>query len=297
MNHASKIAVARRVALTSMALSGSLAALKIAVGFIGGSKSVLADGFEAAGDVVASGVVLFGITLGSRPADENHPYGHGRLETISGFIVGHLLAASGLLIAVTSMRGISEVHTPPAAYSAFPLLLSVGVKGGLTIWKFRKAAFTRSEGLRADAWNDSVDIVSGLVALVALGLTLFDPSRFLAADHYGGLLVGLIVVYLGIRVVWETTLQLMDTMPDDATLAEIRRAAQRVSAVREVEKCFARKTGLQYHVDLHVQVDPDLTVRRSHEIAGEVRTRIKADLDWVADVLVHVEPISEDKLK
>jgi cation diffusion facilitator family transporter len=128
------------------------------------------------------------------------------------------------------------------------------------------------------------------VALCSLGLTLYDPSRFLAADHVGGILVGIIVIYLGVKVVRDSTLQLMDTMPDPALIEEIRGVASEVPGALLVEKCYARKTGLQYHVDLHLEVDPDLTVRESHEIARDVRRRIRDRLEWVADVLVHVEP-------
>lgn len=284
---------ARWVALLSMAVSGLLAALKITIGWIAGSTSVLADGIEAASDVVASGVVLFGLTIASRPPDHNHPYGHGRLETLSGFVVGLLLAATGAGISLSSMQKVNEVHPPPEAYAAWALIFSIFTKSALAVWKYRYARKARSSGLLADAYNDSVDILSGLVALVALSLTLYDPQRFLSADHLGGLAVGFIVIFLGLRVVRETTMQLMDTMPDEATIAEIRGIALTVSGALGVEKCFARKTGFQYHVDLHLEVDPMLTVSQSHEIATEVRARLKAQLDWVADVLVHVEPYGE----
>lgn len=281
---------AQQVALISVAVSGVLAALKITVGSITGSASVLADGFESAGDVVASAIVFVGLYMASRPPDDNHPYGHGRLETLSGFIVGLILASGGFFICFTSLRGVYDVHAPPPAYAALPLVFSVMCKSTLTVWKYRQAKKTRSAGLKADAFNDAVDIVSGCVALTALGLTLYDPSRFLAADHFGGLGVGIIVAFLGLHVLRDTTMQLMDTMPEDSAMAEIRTAAQAVPGVHAVEKCFARKTGLQYHVDLHLEVNADLTVRQSHEIAGEVRRRVKQELPWVADVLVHVEP-------
>ena len=142
----------------------------------------------------------------------------------------------------------------------------------------------------ADAWNDAVDILSGLAALTAVSVTLYDPQRFLAADHYGGFAVGLVVVFTGLRVARDTGLQLMDTMPDEHKMRTIREVAQEVVGVEGVEKCFARKTGLQYHVDLHLEVDPEITVRSSHDIAEQVRNRIREKLDWVADVLVHVEP-------
>jgi cation diffusion facilitator family transporter len=144
--------------------------------------------------------------------------------------------------------------------------------------------------LTADAWNDAVDILSGVVALTALGLTLYNSQEFGAADLYGGFAVGLIVIFTGIRVTRDTALLLMDTMPDERLINTIRAVAHQVPGVEGVEKCFARKTGLQYHVDLHLEVDPNITVRESHDIAEQVRQRIKRDLPWVADVLVHVEP-------
>jgi cation diffusion facilitator family transporter len=135
-----------------------------------------------------------------------------------------------------------------------------------------------------------VDILSGVTALLALSITLLDPARFASADRMGGFAVGLIVIFLGLQVSRDTTLQLMDTMPDPPLMKEIREAALSIPGAMGVEKCFARKTGLNYHVDLHLEVDPQLTVAASHALATEVKNRIKQRLDWVADVLVHVEP-------
>jgi cation diffusion facilitator family transporter len=121
-------------------------------------------------------------------------------------------------------------------------------------------------------------------------LSIFGPREWAAADHYGGCIIGLIVVFLGLRVSRETVRYLVDTMPDETQVAQIRAAALRVAGARGIEKCFARKTGLRYHVDLHLEVDPELTVRASHEIAHLVRDAVKSELAWVEDVLVHVEP-------
>jgi cation diffusion facilitator family transporter len=163
-------------------------------------------------------------------------------------------------------------------------------KAILSTVKFRHGRRIGSSALIADAWNDFVDILSAVTAMTALGLTLYDPGRFLAADHYGGFAVGLIVIFTGVRVAKDTSDRLTDTLPDPDLLDEIRAAANTVSGVDAVEKCYARSGGLQYHVDLHIEVDPELTVRESHDIATEVRFAIRRKLDWVADVLVHVEP-------
>lgn len=137
-----------------------------------------------------------------------------------------------------------------------------------------------------------MDAISAAAALAALGLTLYDPARFLAADHYGGFVVGVVVAVTGLRIMRDTSLDLTDAAASDEALAEIRRVALSVPGVAGVEKCLARRSGLQYHVDLHLEVDPELSVREAHEIAGLARSRLREQLDWVADVLVHVEPAS-----
>lgn len=280
----------RRVALASLLLSAVLATMKIWVGLVAGSTAVVSDGFESAGDVFASGFVLVGLTLAEKPPDEEHPYGHGRFELLSGLLVGILLAATGALIAYHALEHVWTEQKPPRAFAVWPMAVSIVVKS--VTWWFKRIYGQRigSDSLVADSWNDAMDILSAMVALVALILTLAEPARFAAADAIGGFFVGLIVIGLGLHVVRDTTLHLVDTMPPPDLLKQIRTVALGVSGAQDVEKCFARKTGLKYHVDLHLEVDPEMTVRDSHEVASAVRARIRQKLDWVADVLVHVEP-------
>jgi cation diffusion facilitator family transporter len=271
-----------------MIVSGSLAALKITVGLMANSTAVVSDGVESAADVFASAIVLFGLSLAAKPPDAEHPYGHGRLETLSGLAVGIMLGFTGAGICFQAARHVNDPQVP-AAFALWPLIVSMIAKSGLAFTKFRVGRRIKSEALEADAWNDSMDILSAFTALVAVGIAVWNPAAAVA-DHYGAFIVGVIVVSLGIRVVYQTTAQLMDRMPDGQMVDDIRRVAVKVPGARDVEKCFARKTGLRYHVDLHLEVDPEMTVRESHQIAHDVRARIVEELDWVADVLVHVEP-------
>lgn len=276
--------------MVSIFVSAGLAALKITIGLKAHSTAVVSDGFESAADVLASGFVLLGLTLAAKPADEDHPYGHGRFETLTGLLVGLLLSATGVLICVRATGRLFEVQHQPAAYAVWPMFASIGIKS--VSWWFKRlyGQRIRSDSLLADSQNDAVDILSAVTALIALAITLSDPVRFVAADHMGGFAVGLIVIFLGIHVIRDTTNHLVDTMPPSPLLLEIRNMAMSVPGALGVEKCYARKTGLKYHVDLHLEVDPSMTVRESHEIATNVRIKIKEELDWVADVLVHVEP-------
>lgn len=280
----------QRIAAVGMAVSGALALLKILTGLAGHSTAVVADGMESAGDLFSSGFVLLGLTLAAKPPDENHPYGHGRGEILAGLMLGLILTAGGALISFGSFERLGRPHQPLQTFVVWPLVISLAAKTGMAGFKYRQGRKIGSVALQADAWHDATDSFSAVTALTAVALALFDPARFVDADRYGGFIVGLIVIFTGVRVAHETSMHLMDTMPSDALMNEIRAVASSVAGVRGVEKCYARKTGLRYHVDLHLEVDPEMTVRRSHEIAHQVRLRIVDRLDWVADVLVHVEP-------
>ena len=280
----------QRVAVLGMVVSGTLAVAKIGTGLAGHSTAVVADGFESVGDVFSSGFVLLGLTFAAKPPDAEHPYGHGRIETLTGLLIGLVLTAAGAVISVGSLERLGHPRAPLGLFVIWPLVASAIAKSCLATAKFRYGRKLRSDALTADAWNDTMDILSAVAALVAVGLTLSDPVKFQNADRYGGIAVGLIVIFTGVRVARDTALQLIDTMPAAHHMDEIRAAAATVAGVRGVEKCFARKTGLRYHVDLHLEVDPEMTVRQSHEIAHDVQLHIVETLDWVADVLVHVEP-------
>jgi cation diffusion facilitator family transporter len=280
----------QRIALIGMAISAGLAALKISVGLLGSSNSLLADGFESAGDVLSSGMVFIGLVLAAKPADSNHPYGHGRAEILSGLGLGMILFLAGAAISVHGLLGAGDVTGPPRTFTILPLVLSTLIKLTMMRVKFNAGRRMGSASLVADAYNDGIDMLSGLAAMAALGLTLWNPGRFPLADHYGGFVVGLIMMFTGVRVARDTGLQLMDTMPDQSLMNKVRSVALTVDGVAGVEKCYARKTGLQYHVDLHLEVDPRVSVLVGHEIASRTREKIKEELAWVADVLVHVEP-------
>ena len=280
----------RRVAVAGIVASALLATLNIVVGIITRSTSVVATGVEFAGDVLASTVVLLGMIVAVKPADENHPYGHGRIETLAAFIVGIILAAGGLGICWNSLQAVGEAHPPPSPAAIAVLIVAIAVRGVMSAVKFRVGRRLQSASLVADAWNDTVDILSATAALTAVALAMYDSRRFLAADHYGGFAIGIIVILTGVRVLRDASLELMDTMPSGEMIERVRAAALDVPGVLGVEKSYARKTGFRYHVDLHIQVDPDLTVATSHVIGGRVRAQVREQLGWVADVLVHVEP-------
>ena len=287
--------LARRIAVTGLAVSGALAVLKITIGLAAGSAATVADGVESAADVFASGLLILGLTIAARPADRNHPYGHGRFEILTGLAIGLMLCLTGCAISYRSYLHVGHTGAPPQAYAIWPLLISLAAKAALSYYKLTVAKRIHSGSLAADGKNDFVDVISGFTALAALGLTLYNPARFANADPIGGVLVGGMVLFLGLQVMWETSEQLVDTMPDDTNLAELRRVAMGVAGVADVEKILARKTGLRWHVDMHIHVDPLMTVRDSHIVGGKVKSELRAKLNWIENVLVHVEPFESPR--
>jgi cation diffusion facilitator family transporter len=280
----------RRVALAGIFASAMLATLNITVGLLVRSTSVFATGVEFAGDMLASSVVLLGMIAATKPADADHPYGHGRIETLAAVVVGGILVLGGAGICWTSLQAVGDRHPPPSTIAIVALSVAIITRAVMSGLKFRVGRRIQSAALVADGWNDAVDILGAVVALTAVGLAMYDRDRFLAADHYGGFAVGTIVILTGLRVLRDASLELMDTMPDSAMIDSVRAAAAAVPGVLGVDKTYARKTGFKYHVDLHIEVDPLLTVRQAHTISGIVRSTVRHRVSWVEDVLVHVEP-------
>ena len=234
----------RRIALVGMSASAILATLNIFVGLSAQSTSVVATGVELAGDVLASFDGLRrndGSERASRRAASVRPRPHRnpcrvRRRAHSGCRWrGHLLE-----LAPGHRR---PIHPPPSSIAIFVLVFAIAVRGAMSFVKFRAGRRLRSASLVADAWNDAVDILAATVALTAVGLTMYDLERFRAADHYGGFAVGVIVILIGVRVLRDASLELMDTMPDETQIARIRAVAREVPGVVAVDKTYARKTG------------------------------------------------------
>ena len=281
--------IGRRIALVSMSVGCLLAITKIFIGYRAGSTAVMSDGFEAAGDVLSSAIVYAGLWLASRPPDDEHPYGHGRYETLAGLAIGTMLLFTGVLIFWHGFRSLDE-QSSLQVFAIYPLLAAIVVKVMIANVKFRVGRQIASTALETDGWHDITDLLSTSVALIAVILTVVNRSRFGRADHVGGMIIGFLIFFLSIELIRKSIRQLLDTMPEKAKIAELRSIAIGVPGAAGIEKCYARRTGLRYHVDLHLEVNPEMTVRESHEIATRVRFAIKDNLRWVADVLVHVEP-------
>jgi cation diffusion facilitator family transporter len=272
--------------------SAGLAFIKLAGGIFSHSTALTADGLESASDVLASAIIWSGMAIARRPPDSKFPYGYGRAESLAGKTVGTILLMSAVLLATHSVHRLTGPPVILPAWILLPLALSFLLKGVLALAKYRTGRRIRSSALIADAGNDWVDMISALVASVAITLNLIDHERFAYADPIGGIGVSLIILMMGIDIFRRTSKELMDEMPDESLVSDVRGAAMGTPGVMGIEKCFGRKSGTQFFFDMHIEVDPQMTVHDAHEVAHHVKDKILDQCEFVKDVLVHVEPFN-----
>lgn len=280
----------QRLAVMGMVISAGLAFIKVTGGIFTGSTALSADGFESASDVLASAIIWSGMAIARRPADHKFPYGYGRAESLAGKTVGTILLMSAVLLATHSVHRLFGPPVSLPAWILWPLGISFAAKGWLAFSKYRTGKRIRSSALVADSGNDAVDMLSAAVAATAISLNLIDHERFAYADPIGGVGVSVIIFLMGLNIFRRTSEELMDIMPENSVIQQVRESAEAVEGVLAVEKCYGRKSGTQYFFDLHVEVDPQMTVHDAHVVAHKVKDRILEDRDYAKNVLVHIEP-------
>ncbi len=273
-----------------MAVNIVLAAAKLTAGILGNSYALIADAVESLADVFSSIVVWRGVVVAAEPADENHPYGHGKAEPIAAAIVSTILLAAAVGISVQAVREMFLPHAGPAGFTLVILIATIVVKEFLFRFAAREGMEIQSAVVRTDAWHHRSDAVTSLAAAIGISIALIGGRGFESADSIAAVVAALIVAWNGWKLLRPALDELMDTAPSKSFNAEIQKIAEAIPNVSAVEKCFVRKMGFNYFVDMHVEVDPQMTVQQAHEIAHRVKDEIRGQLPAVHDVLVHIEP-------
>jgi cation diffusion facilitator family transporter len=273
-----------------MAVNVLLAILKIVTGIVGNSYALIADGIESTTDIVSSLVVWTGLKISSLPPDEDHPYGHGKAESMAGMVVALALLAAAFFIGTQSLREIITPHHSPAWFTLLVLALVIGTKEALYRFVFKVGDELTSTAVKGDAWHHRSDAITSAAAFVGISIALIGGKGYESADDWAALLACAIIVFNGQCIFRSALSEIMDAAVPGQQQNEIRRISSTVPGVIRIEKCRIRKSGLGLFVDIHVEVDGDLTVRRGHEIAHEVSNCLKSSALAVQDVTVHIEP-------
>jgi cation diffusion facilitator family transporter len=280
----------RRAALWGIGVSLALGVAKLVGGWYGNSLALVSDAIHSLGDAVVFGVVLGALLWSEQPPDREHPYGHMRIEAVAGFSVALLLILSGLGVIWEAIRSWTEPYQEVAAFTLWIAAASALLKEALYHYSIRVARQTSSSSIQASAWDHRMDAFTSLAVLATLVLVKWGGPAWHTADHVAALGVALVILLGGGRLLWSNLQELMDRQAGPDVVLAVRREATAVAGVRGVEKLLVRKTGMEYLVDIHVEVNPEMTVREGHAIAHAVKDRIVRQLVPVRDVLVHIEP-------
>lgn len=283
-----------RIAIAGLAVNFVLGLTKILGGIFGNSDALIADGVESALDVFGSLVVVGGLRLAAAPADHNHPYGHGKAEPLAAFIVAFALIGAAVGLAAGSIREIFHPQNAPAPFTLAILLLVIVIKEILFRIGTRVGTEVGSGAVRADAWHHRSDAITSIAAFLGISIALIGGKGYEAADDYATLAACCVIAWNGLRLLRPAISELMDTVPDSEIEYAVRDAASGIPEVIELDKCYVRKMGVEYYVDLHIRVDGNISVLEGHRIAHKVKNAIRKANRQVVDVLVHVEPEADE---
>lgn len=281
------------MALAGLLVNLGLAVVKLAAGLVGNAYALVADAIESMTDIVGSVVVWGGLHIAARPADERHPYGYGKAEALAALAVTVIIAAAGLGIAFEAVREIVTPHHAPAPFTLGVLVGVVVVKELLFRLVLRASRDGDSAALAADAWHHRSDAITSAAAFVGIAAALVGGPGYESADDWAALLAAGVILYNAYRLSRQPVRELMDTAPSDL-IDRSRAAAATIPGVVNLDKVMARKSGTRYWLDMHVRVDPAMTVRDAHSLAHRVKDHLRASVPGIQDVLVHVEPAGPD---
>lgn len=282
-----------RATAAGLATNGLLAVGKLAAGIIGHSYALIADAIESTADIFSSIIVWRGMVVAHQPPDEDHPYGHGRAETIAAAAVSIMLLGAAAVILYQSVREIFNPHQAPAPFTLFVLLGVVLIKEGLFRFVGNIGAEIESGAVQTDAWHHRSDAITSAAAALGIGLTLVGGPRFSSADEWAAIFASGIIAFNGWRLLRAPLAELMERVPTEDVTGQARRIAMQVPAVRGVEKCHARQLGYAFVLEMHVEVDDTMTVGQAHVVAHRVQDAVRAAMPRVSKVTVHIEPFEE----
>jgi cation diffusion facilitator family transporter len=282
-----------RTAQLGLVVNAALAFAKLVAGVLGHSYALIADAIESTADIFSSVIVWGGLHIASQPADEDHPYGHGKAEPLAAAVVGILLLGAAFGISVEAIREIRTPHHAPAPFTLAVLVGVVIVKETLFRTVLRVGEETNSSAVAADAWHHRSDAITSTAAFLGISLALLMGPGWEAADDWAALAAALVILLNGVRILRPAVADLMDRAPGAEIRESVAAAAGAVPDVRAIEKLVVRKMGTGYWVDLHVQADPSMPLYDAHILSGRVKSAIRAAQPRVLGALIHMEPYDE----
>jgi cation diffusion facilitator family transporter len=288
VNHATTRSI--RWAQAGLLTNAVLVLVKFIAGIVGHANALVADAVESSADIFSSLIVWMGLSIAARPADEDHPFGHGKAEPIAAAVVSLMLLGAAIGISVIAIREIVAPHHLPAPFTLF---VAAGVIITKEILYRRVSKVGREVGstvVAADAWHHRADAMTSLAAFIGISIALIGGRGWEAADDWAALVAALVIAVNGFRTLRPAISGLMDEAPDSTLKERAIQAASEVEGVESVENLNVRSSGLGFYVDLHVKADGAMSLDAAHEIAAKVKYAILDAIPNCVSVLVHMEP-------
>lgn len=285
-----------KASLIGLFINIILGAVKLIAGIISGSFALISDAVNSLGDVLTTIAVLVANLFAQKPPDHKHPYGHTKAEAIAGVNVSLIVFLSAVWVGVEAIQRISLVHSSPPLWTLWIAGSNVLIKETLYQYKIRVAKRTNSISIMANAWDHRADAFSALAVFVGLSVVHYGGDTYMWADEAAALLVVAAISYSAARLFRESASELMDAQADPDFVERIRKLSLETTGVLGVETLWVRKSGLEYFVDIHIEVDPTLSILEGHEISHSVRDILLEHFAALRDVLVHIEPFDSKKL-
>lgn len=279
-----------RLGILAVCVNVALMLVKIGAGVVGNSYALVADGIESASDIFTSLITWAGFRISLKPEDDNHPYGHGKVEALAGIFSGISLWAAALVIGWHSVLEIRTPHHAPAWFTLPVLLAVAGIKEVLSRRIARAGDDLGSTALKGDAWHHRSDAITSVAAAIGIGVALVGGDGYEAADDWAALLACGIILVNGGLILRAALHDLLDGNVTPEVLEKIHAVAVSVDGVENTEKCRVRKSGIHLFVEIHIRVDAEMTVREGHRISHEAKDRLMEGDARIRDVIVHVEP-------
>ena len=281
-----------RATFLGLAVNVVLTVAKFLAGILGHSQALIADAVESLADIFSSIIVWRGLVVAETPPDDDHPYGHGKAEPLAAAIVSAMLLLAAAWIAFNALHALNEPRVAPSPWTLIILIVVIAVKETLFRFVLRESETVSSSAVETDAWHHRSDAITSAAAFLGISISLAGGKGYEAADNWAAVVAAAVIAWNGWRLLRPAFNELMDRAPDRVLIEQIRAIAKSIAGVDDIDKCHVRKMGYQFFVDIHVVVDPQMTVERSHRIGHEVKNRVRAEIPAVRDVLVHIEPLA-----
>jgi len=278
----------KSITYLGMVVNIILAVIKIVIGFFAASLALVADGVHSLSDLATDVAVLLGLRLGSKAPDQSHPYGHGRAETFSAALIALILIlVGGVMVYYATMAIARDEITTPKIGVLIAAIVSIAAKEWLYKATKKIAVQSHSTALYANAWHHRSDALSSVA--VAIGFILLEFG-FGHGDQVAAIAVGLMIIWVGIRVIGDCLRELTESAVDSDTVEHIKNIINDNSSIRQWHKLRTRKVGREVFLDFHILVDPDLSIADAHQISEDLEETLDEQINRPVNITVHIEP-------